>query len=89
MFATTGLRLAELAELRLSDIRLDDRYPTITVMGKGRKVRTLPLDEPTAESLQDIHDARTPAFALFRLGHGRLACPSWTHDPLRRGADGR
>ena len=72
MFATTGLRLAELAELRLSDIRLDDRYPTITVMGKGRKVRTLPLDEPTAESLRTYMTLERP-----RSPHSGSATAVW------------
>lgn len=41
LFYSSGLRLAELAQLTLSDIDL--RAGLVTVLGKGRKVRVLPV----------------------------------------------
>lgn len=52
IFATTGARLSEVAELRVQDVDLDTAYPQITVLGKGRRTRDLPLDERTADALR-------------------------------------
>lgn len=52
LFATTGLRLAELTNLRLADLELDGVVPFVTVMGKGRKVRSVPLDPPTVDAIR-------------------------------------
>lgn len=52
MFATTGLRLAELTNLRMTDLQLTVPSPTATVLGKGRKVRSVPLDDPTVAALR-------------------------------------
>jgi site-specific recombinase XerD len=49
MFASTGLRLAELTGLKLEDIDL--RTGTATCLGKGRKVRTVALGVKTVEAL--------------------------------------
>lgn len=50
IMASTGLRLAEVAGMTLQDVRLE-AVATITVLGKGRKVRAVPLDEPTRDAL--------------------------------------
>jgi site-specific recombinase XerD len=46
----TGIRLAECAGLELEDVDITDR-PEITVLGKGRKERTLPLGANAARAL--------------------------------------
>ena len=45
----TGIRREELKNIRLSDI--DRRHGTITVTGKGNKVRLVPLGEETLKDL--------------------------------------
>ncbi len=52
IFATTGARLSEVAELRVQDVDLDTAYPQVTVLGKGRRTRDLPLDERTADAVR-------------------------------------
>jgi site-specific recombinase XerD len=51
MFASCGVRLAELANLTMGELQLG-QFPTATVLGKGRKVRTVPLDEPTVDAIR-------------------------------------
>ena len=47
----TGMRREELANIKLSDI--DSQVQTITVLGKGNKVRVVPTGENTFEELQN------------------------------------
>jgi len=49
LFYSSGLRLAELLGLDLVDLDLRDR--TVRVMGKGRKVRIVPVGRHAAEAL--------------------------------------
>jgi site-specific recombinase XerD len=52
LLASTGARLSEIATLRLQDVDLAATYPSVRVMGKGRRERDLPLDEATAQALR-------------------------------------
>ena len=52
LLASTGARLSEVSELRLEDVDLGGPYPSVRVMGKGRRERDLPLDEPTFLALR-------------------------------------
>ena len=58
-FLNCGLRLAELCNINLSDIRGD----TMTVMGKGGKERTVYLNGACLDALDDYLDVR-PSTAL-------------------------
>ncbi len=49
LFYSSGLRLAELLGLDLTDLDLRDR--TVRVLGKGRKVRIVPVGKHAAEAL--------------------------------------
>lgn len=49
LFYSSGLRLAELLGLELTDLDLRDR--TVRVMGKGRKARIVPVGRHAAEAL--------------------------------------
>ena len=49
MFLNTGARLSEIASLSLDDV--DTQYRQVTVMGKGRKMRTLPLGPKAMQAL--------------------------------------
>lgn len=46
----SGVRVSELCELRLDQVRLDDAV--LTVWGKGSKERRVPLGEPAADALR-------------------------------------
>jgi integrase/recombinase XerD len=50
MFYASGLRVSELANLRLSDLHIDDGY--IRVVGKGRKERVIPVAHDSANILE-------------------------------------
>ena len=66
-----GLRVSELVSLPLTAL---DFYPTpsVRVLGKGRKERTLPLWKETAADMRDWLAVRgtTPARELFVNAHG-------------------
>jgi site-specific recombinase XerD len=51
LLATTGARLAEVTNIQLGDLRLGDSAPHISVLGKGRRVRSLYLDAATEQAL--------------------------------------
>lgn len=46
----TGIRVQELVDIKLSDIRIGN-HPSLTVCGKGAKVRSIPLREDTTKHL--------------------------------------
>jgi site-specific recombinase XerD len=48
----TGARVQELIDLNASDVRLDPP-PQVRLMGKGRKMRAVPLMDATVELLRD------------------------------------
>jgi len=47
----TGARVQEIADLRISDLRFESPS-TVTLTGKGRKTRTIPLWEETVQHIQ-------------------------------------
>ena len=47
----TGGRVQEIADLRISDLRFESPA-TVTLTGKGRKIRTIPLWEETVQHIQ-------------------------------------
>ena len=55
---SSGLRLAELVALDAEDGRLDLRQAEVTVTGKGRKTRTVPVGARAREALRDWLKAR-------------------------------
>lgn len=59
----TGARVQELADLNVADIRRDNPT-TITIHGKGSKVRYVPVMGPTAELLGDYLHHRDPHTGL-------------------------
>lgn len=48
----TGIRVSELAALRIEDVDVEDRLLRV-VLGKGRKDRNLPLTHAAAEAIKD------------------------------------
>ncbi|KAB8140072.1 tyrosine-type recombinase/integrase [Chloroflexia bacterium SDU3-3] len=50
----TGLRISECAALRVGDVKMSERHGTLTIrMGKGNKVRTVPLNASARRALLD------------------------------------
>jgi integrase/recombinase XerD len=60
ILASTGLRLSECTNLTLNDVDLLNTVPTVTVLGKGRRVRTVPLDPATAVALRTYIQRERP-----------------------------
>jgi integrase/recombinase XerC len=65
LFYSSGLRLAELLGLDLTDLDLRDR--TVRVLGKGRKVRIVPVGGPAAEALKRWLAERTALAATGEI----------------------
>jgi len=72
----TAARIQEVLSMRIKDIRLG-ATPTVTLLGKGSKVRTVPLMEKTAAHFKKymtlFHPAEdefsnAPLFYIFRYG---------------------
>lgn len=55
----TGMRVSELVGLRLSAVRLDDRF--LSIRGKGGRERLVPLNEPARAALAVYLEARADA----------------------------
>jgi len=56
LFVATGLRLSELAEIRLSE--LDPGLKQVRVMGKGAKMRVVPIDGEARKALKRYLEIR-------------------------------
>lgn len=53
MLFSTGMRLSELLDCRLSSMHLDGDEPFVFVVGKGNKPRTIPLTKETVENIDE------------------------------------
>jgi integrase/recombinase XerC len=91
-----GLRVSECCELREADVDL--RRRTVTVLGKGSKVRRLPLGEPAVEAVREYVRAGRPRLVraespdrLFLNRLGRVLTPRDARRILERNPlpDGR
>jgi integrase/recombinase XerC len=76
LFYSSGLRLAELASVNVHDI--DPHSKLLTVTGKGRKTRTVPVGSVALRAIARWLDVRPPAIgnatdegALFTSNRGR------------------
>jgi len=75
---SSGLRLAELANLQITDLDLTDQ--TLRVTGKGNKTRQVPMGGQACKALNTWLKQRhllikTPTQALFLSQHGRSISP--------------
>jgi len=64
----TGTRLDEVLSLHVSDVNMDDLL--LTVMGKGRKGRTIPFSIELRRALSPAIIGRTPGEFLFSTQRG-------------------
>jgi site-specific recombinase XerD len=53
LMLNTGLRVSEVAALKLDDVEMSDRKGQVTVRGKGTKVRTIPLNADIRKALRE------------------------------------
>jgi len=85
---SSGLRLAELVALDAEDGRLDLKQGEVTVTGKGRKTRTVPVGARAREALRDWLKARAQLArpqerALFVGARGSRIAPGAVQARLR------
>ena len=77
LYYDTAARISELLELTMGQLHLDTEVPYITILGKGRKYRNIPLMEKTIQHLRryikEFHvgcNAETPLF--YARTHGNI-----------------
>ena len=65
----TAARISELLNIRLCDISLETKYPSIFITGKGNKERTIQVSDKAAEHLKEyirvFHKCSPPDSYLF------------------------
>lgn len=69
----TGIRIGELAELKVADVNLKEPETVHVPIFEGSTERTIPLNKPAVEALEKYLEIRpkTPNFALFITKTGR------------------
>lgn len=71
----TGARVQELADLNLSSLHLETANPYVTLIGKGRKIRNVPLMEKTVKHLaiylKEFHREANENPLLYSLLDGK------------------
>lgn len=69
LYYDTAARIAELLEMNVGQLHLDAKIPYLTILGKGRKYRNIPLMDKTVSHLKrylkDYHRDSNPASPLF------------------------
>lgn len=70
----TGARVQELSDLNLSSLHLEAKNPYVTLVGKGRKSRNVPLIAKTVQHLNtylnDFHPSNAEAPLFYSLMDG-------------------
>jgi len=76
LFVATGLRVEELSRIRLSD--LNSRLEQVTVMGKGAKMRVVPISREARKALRRYLEVRPQGGDdLWKTGDGKpMSLPS-------------
>jgi integrase/recombinase XerC len=87
LFYSSGLRLAELVNLNVSDLDFNDQ--TMTVTGKGRKTRILPIGQHAIQALKAWFVKRKEKLiddnpALFISQRGRRISPRSVQERLKQ-----
>jgi site-specific recombinase XerD len=84
-FIDTGARLSEVANLRMADVDLDDM--TLTVLGKGERVRVLPIGAKTVKAIDRyLRVRRSDDDAALWIGGKGPMTPSGITQLIRRRA---
>ena len=83
-FLDTGARLSEIANLRMENVDLDDQ--TLTVVGKGSRVRVLPIGAKTVKAIDRYLRVRRSDLAELWIGGKGPMTPSGIAQMIRRRA---
>jgi site-specific recombinase XerD len=83
-FIDTGARLSEVANLRMADVDLDAM--TLTVLGKGERVRVLPIGAKTVKAIDRYLRVRRSDDAALWIGGKGPMTPSGITQLLHRRA---
>ena len=69
LYYDTAARISELLEMKLDQLHLDAEVPYLTILGKGRKYRNIPLMDKTVRHLKkylnEYHSGNRPDAPLF------------------------
>jgi site-specific recombinase XerD len=84
VFIDTGARLSEVANLRMENVDLDNQ--TLTVLGKGERVRVLPIGAKTVKALDRYLRVRRWGDPALWIGGKGAMTPSGITQMLRRRA---
>lgn len=69
LYYDTAARISELLEITMADVHLNSEIPYITILGKGRKYRNIPLMNKTVAHLmryiKEFHESKDNETSLF------------------------
>jgi len=65
-----GLRAGEVCKLQVADVEMSERKGTLTVRGKGNKLRQVPISKQVREVLQTYIQKHRPKDCLFTCARG-------------------
>lgn len=74
----TAARVSEVRQVKISDLHLDSKTPYVTLLGKGRKYRNIPLMEKTIIHLRkylvEFHgnDMKSELPLFYSKSHGKI-----------------
>lgn len=83
-FIDTGARLGEVAGLKMENVDLDDQ--TLTVVGKGSRVRVLPIGAKTVKAIDRYLRSRRSEMPDLWIGGKGAMTPSGVAQMIRRRA---
>jgi len=94
LYYDTAARISELLEATFSQVHLDADVPYMTILGKGRKYRNIPLMEKTALHLKryfnEFHperDRQLPLFYATTYGHMHRLSNDTVENMIRKYSD--
>ena len=83
LMADSGLRLSEVIGLKMQEIHWDDKI--VTVLGKGRKERSVPIGHNSMAALRKYLEVRGPGGQFVFVGlDGKQHTPKCIQNRLRR-----
>lgn len=77
LYYDTAARISELLTMTIDQLHLDAKVPYLTILGKGRKYRSIPLMDKTVRHLKhylkEYHQGNHPSAPLFYARtHGKI-----------------